>query len=186
MRVDGPPMLPRGQYVVEMLVPPGYELVKEEDKNILIGDTYIAPVTTQFGALGSIYILPDQASVAAVYNASQGALSSYNASNAQQPTQSFGRISSLSSGEGDTGSVEIFWPCVGAARIVPDFISLFPQSGEVAPFAGATRNLCDRKEVTLNQQSSALAKFWLFSSAHVAAHFTGIITDDFTAEFDPF
>ena len=28
------PMLPDGQYVVEMLVPPGYELVKEEDKNI--------------------------------------------------------------------------------------------------------------------------------------------------------
>src|SRR5256885_8361452 len=33
---DGTPMLPNGQYVVEMLVPPGYELVKEEDKNILI------------------------------------------------------------------------------------------------------------------------------------------------------
>src|SRR5213082_3009456 len=45
---DGTPMLPDGQYVVEMLVPPGYELVKEEDKNILIGDNYIAPVTVQF------------------------------------------------------------------------------------------------------------------------------------------
>jgi len=183
---DGTPMLPRGQYVVEMVVPPGYELVKEEDKNILIGDVYIAPVTTQFGALASIYILPDQASVAAVYNASQGALSSYNASNAQQPTQALGRISTLSSGEGDTGSVEIFWPCVGATRIVPDYISLFPQSTEVAPFAGAKRNLCDRKLVTLDDQTSALAKFWVFTSAHAAAHFTGIITDDFTSEFDPF
>jgi len=28
-----------------MIVPPGYELVKEEDKNILIGDDYIAPST---------------------------------------------------------------------------------------------------------------------------------------------
>src|SRR5438876_6939735 len=179
-------MLPPGKYVVEMVVPPGYELVKEEDKNILIGDVYIAPVTTQFGALASIYILPDQASVAAVYNASQGALSSYNASNAQQPTQALGRISTLSSGEGDTGSVEIFWPCVGATRIVPDFISLFPQSAEVAPFAGAKRNLCDRKLVQLDDQTSALAKFWVFTSAHVAAHFTGVITDDFTSEFDPF
>src|SRR5207244_5967687 len=79
--VDGTPMLPRGQYVVEMIVPPGYELVKEEDKNILIGDTYIAPVTTQFGALASIYILPDQASVAAVYNGNQGALSASNPTN---------------------------------------------------------------------------------------------------------
>ncbi len=38
-------MLPAGKYVVEMIVPPGYELVKEEDKNILLGDTYTAPVT---------------------------------------------------------------------------------------------------------------------------------------------
>jgi len=160
--------------------------VKEEDKNILIGDTYIAPVTTQFGALASIYILPDQASVAAVYNANQGALSGLNASNAQNPTQAFGRISNLPSHEGDTGSVESFWPCVGASRIVPDYISLFPQSAEVAPFAGAKRNLCDRKLVQLDDETSALAKFWVFTSAHAAAHFTGIITDDFTSEFDPF
>ena len=41
-----------GKYVVEMIVPPGYELVKEEDKNILLGDTYIAPVTQQFAGFG--------------------------------------------------------------------------------------------------------------------------------------
>src|SRR4029077_856380 len=144
-------MLPRGQYVVEMVVPPGYELVKEEDKNILIGDNYIAPVTVQFPGLGgAIYIMPDQASVAAVYNANQGALSAYNPNNTQNPTQAFGRISSLPSHEGDTGSVETFPPCVGTARIVPDYISLFPQSAEVAPFAGALRNLCDRKLVQLD------------------------------------
>jgi hypothetical protein len=171
----GLPMLPAGKYVVEMILPPGYELVKEEDKNILIGDNYIAPITQEFGALGSVYILPDQAEVAPLYNAN----------NAQNPTQTFGRTS-LPSNEGDTGSVETFWPCVGASRIVPDYISLFPGSHEVAPFAGATRNLCDRKEVTLNAQASALAKFWVFTSAHVAAHFTGVITDDFTSEFDPF
>src|SRR5205807_3127703 len=53
---DGTVMLPAGNYVVEMVVPPGYELVKEEDKNILIGDNYIAPVTQEFGGLGTIYI----------------------------------------------------------------------------------------------------------------------------------
>jgi hypothetical protein len=171
----GTPMLPPGKYVVEMITPPGYELVKEEDKNILIGDNYIAPVVQEFGGLGSIYILPDQAAIAATYNAN----------NAQNPTQNLGRPN-YPQGEGDTGSVEQFWPCVGASRIVPDFISLFPQSAEVAPFAGATRNLCDRKEVTLQQQQAALAKFWIFTSAHGAAHFTGVITDDFTSEFDPF
>ncbi len=44
-------MLPPGKYVVEVVVPPGYELVKEEDKNILLGDNYIAPVTQQFAGL---------------------------------------------------------------------------------------------------------------------------------------
>jgi hypothetical protein len=171
----GSPMLPAGKYVVEMIVPPGYELVKEEDKNILIGDNYIAPVAQQFGALASIFILPDQAEVGAAYNAN----------NAQNPTVALGRTT-LPSHEGDTGSVETFWPCVGEARIVPDYISLFPQSHEVAPFAGATRNLCDRKEVTLDDQTSVLAKFWIFTSTHAAAHFTGVITDDFTSEFDPF
>ena len=167
------PMLPPGKYVVEVVVPPGYELVKEEDKNILIGDNYIAPVTQQFGALGSIYIMPDQAAVAA----------SYNANNAQNQTTDLG---SSPRHEGDTGSVEQFWPCVGEQRVVPDFMSIFPQAQEVAAFAGATRPLCDRKEIDLQEQMSALAKFYIFSSAHVAAHFTGIITDDYTSEFDPF
>src|SRR5579883_256150 len=173
---DGTPMLPAGKYVVEVVVPPGYELVKEEDKNILIGDTFIAPVTVQFPGLGgSVYILPDQASVAA----------SYNKNNAQNPSSTLG-TTTFPRNEGDTGSIEQYWPCVGASRVVPDYISLFPGSLEVSPFAGATRNLCDRKEVTLNDQSSVLAKFYIFTSTHVAAHFTGVITDDFTSEFDPF
>ena len=173
----GKPMLPKGKYVVEVVVPQGYELVKEEDKNILIGDNFIAPVTVQFPGLGgSIFILPDQASVS----------TGYNSNNPQNSTNDLGRNSTLPSHEADTGSVESYWPCVGASRVVPDFISLFPGSAEVAPFAGATRNLCDRKEVTLDDQTAALAKFYIFTSTHVAAHFTGVITDDFTSEFDPF
>src|SRR2546430_89285 len=80
---DGTPRLPAGKYVVEMLMPPGYELVKEEDKNILIGDNYIAPATVEFPGLGAaIYILPDQAEVSAFYNAN----------NAQNSTQTLGRV----------------------------------------------------------------------------------------------
>jgi hypothetical protein len=173
----GAPMLPAGKYVVEVVVPPGYELVKEEDKNILIGDNFIAPITVEFPGLGSaIFIIPDQAQVG----------SAFNANNAQNPTQSLGRIQTLQSHEGDTPTVDTFWPCVGQARIVPDYISLFPQSKEVAPFAGSTRNLCDRKEVTLEDQSSSQAEFFIWTQTHAAAHFTGVITDDFTSEFDPF
>jgi hypothetical protein len=173
----GLPMLPKGKYVVEVVVPPGYELVKEEDKNILIGDNFIAPVTVQFPSLGSaIFIIPDQAAVGATYNAN----STVN------PTQSLGRIQNLVSHEGDTATMSTFWPCVGATRIVPDFISLFPLSREVAPFAGASRNLCDRKEVALDDQTSQQAEFFIWTPTHIASKFTGIITDDFDAEFDPF
>ena len=174
----GLPMLPSGKYVVEVVPPPGYELVKEEDKNILIGDNFIAPVTVQFPGLGSaIYILPDQAEVSSACNAT---------SSSQNPTCSLGRSQPLTSHEGDTPTVDTFWPCVGETRVVPDYISLYPQSLEVAPFAGATRNLCDRKQVTLDDQTSSQAEFFIFTSAHAAAHFTGVITDDFTSEFDPF
>jgi hypothetical protein len=172
----GTPMLPDGKYVVEVVVPQGYELVKEEDKNILIGDNFIAPVTQQFGGLSSIFIMPDQAEVAA----------DYNSNNAQNSTNNLGRTSDLPSHEADTGSDESFWPCVGELRVVPDYISLYPGSGEVAPFAGATRPLCDRKLVSLDDQTAVLTKFYIFTPTHAASHFTGQITDDFAAEFDPF
>ena len=80
------PQLPAGKYVVEVVLPPGYEIVKEEDKNILIGDNYIAPATQEFGGLGDIFILPDQAR-------SRGLRGGYNANNAQNPTQSLGAAS---------------------------------------------------------------------------------------------
>ena len=86
-------MLPAGKYVVEVVVPPGYELVKEEDKNILIGDNYIAPAAQQFGGLGNIFILPDQAAVG----------EAYNPNNPQNPTTDLGVQPRH---EGDTGSVE--------------------------------------------------------------------------------
>jgi hypothetical protein len=177
----GTPMLPAGKYVVEVILPPGYELVKEEDKNILIGDNFIAPVNQQFGSLANIFILPDQASVASMYDPSG---TGYNPNNAQEPTQSVGFSPTTSTFV--PGFLEPNWPCVGQARIVPDYMSIFPQAHEVAAFAGATRHLCDRKEVTLTNQMGATAKFWLFTSTHIASKYTGIITDDFTSEFDPF
>ena len=166
-------MLPPGKYVVEVVVPTGYELVKEEDKNILLGDAYIGPAVTQFAGFGNIFIMPDQAAVNAFYNPTNRIQST--ADNGARPRR-----------EGDTGSVEVFWPCVGEKRIVPDFLSLYPQSELQAPFAGATRPLCDRKEVTLSDEMTVLAKFYLFTSTHVASHFTGSITNDFASEFDPF
>ena len=56
--------------------------------------------------------MPDQAAVNALFNA-------YNV---LQPTANNGATPRR---EGDTGSVEVFWPCVGDLRIVPDLNSLF-------------------------------------------------------------
>jgi hypothetical protein len=177
------PMLPPGKYVVEVVMPPGFEVEKEEDKNLLIGDNFIAPVTQQFGGLGTdIFILPDQASVASLYEpGSQG----YNGSNYQNSTTNEGLGNEMAL-PGFPGYTDPTWPCVGEMRVVPDFLSLFPQNQETAPFAGATRPLCDRKEVTLPSQASANARFFIFTSTHIAGKFTGVITDDFTSEFDPF
>jgi len=180
----GTPMLPPGKYVVEVIMPPGYEVYKEEDKNLLIGDNYIAPVTQEFGGLGTdIFILPDQASVASMYDESAAG---YNPTNYQNETTGLGTSEELSGVPGYPGFQDPVWPCVGEMRVVPDYLSLFPHAQEVAPFAGATRPLCDRKEVVLSDQASVRAKFSVFTSTHIASKFTGVITDDFTSEFDPF
>jgi hypothetical protein len=180
----GTPMLPPGKYVVQVLMPPGYEVYKEEDKNLLIGDNFIAPVTQQFGGLGAyIFIIPDQASVASLYDPTA---SGYNPNNFQDQTTALGLGDELSGVPGFPGFQDPVWPCVGEMRTVPDYLSLFPQAKEVAPFAGATRPLCDRKEVTLPNQMSVSAKFFIYTSTHIASKYTGVITDDYTSEFDPF
>lgn len=159
----GHTLLP-GKYIVEMIPPPGYEVVKEEDKNILIGDAFVTPVAQQFGALSNIYILPDQAQIAAYYNPN-------NPNNATTTL-------------GFQGAKVKFPTCVGSTRTVPDFMSLFPNSGQVAPFAGAIKALCDRKEVTLADQMTATASFFVFSNTPVAAHFTGLILNDAATEIN--
>ena len=188
-------VLPPGKYVTEVVVPPGYELNKEEDLNLLIGDNYIAPVTQQFGALSSIFIVPDQASIDS-YNPSytgpwttpfapgdQTITNGGPGFNSSRPTTDLGRTTF--GGFGPGGLITQSAPCVGLMRIVPDFLSISPESGEVAPFAGSTRPLCDRKEVTLEDRVQAGAEFFIWTKTPAAAHFTGFISDDFASEFDP-
>lgn len=140
-----------GKYVVEVLPPDGYEIVKEEDKNILIGDVWVASVTQQFAGLSNVFILPDRATI--------------NAAALPGPNISLPA-------------------CVGDMHRVPDFLSLFPGSGQVAPFAGADRPLCNRKEVVLNDQMQANADFHLFTQSPVSSHYTGMILDDAASEFN--
>lgn len=143
--------IPAGTYVVEVVVPPGYELVKEEDKNVLIGDGYIAPVGVVDPVFGVVDVLPAQSIIQAANAPSPGVASP---------------------------------ACVGEKRTVPQFLSLFPSME--APYAGmAERPLCDRKEVILTDQSQGLADFHIFTSVPVSSHFTGMILDDLSQEFNP-
>lgn len=141
--------VPAGTYVVEVVPPPGYELVKEEDKNVFTGDAYIAPVGIVTPVYGVVDVMPSQSLVGAENAPSPGVANP---------------------------------PCVGEVRTVPEFLSLFPQSE--APFAGMDRALCNRKEVTLTDRSQGLADFHLFTSTPIASHFTGMILDDLSQEFN--
>lgn len=144
-----------GAYVVEVVVPDGYELIKEQDINVGFGDafgsvanTYMpTPVVLPNGMLVSA--VPDPAMIAAAMGPEPGIA---------QP------------------------PCVGEYHQVPLQLSLFPGP---APFAEDYRPLCDRKRVVLSDQGQAAADFHLFTTTPVATQFTGLITDDLSNEIDP-
>jgi hypothetical protein len=156
--------VPNGQYVIEIVPPPGYEVVKEEDKNILIGDAWVAPPAQQFAALANIFIQPDQATIASAYNLSGS-----------------GSLQSLLDFVNGTPQLPL---CAGSLHTVPDYLSLFPNSGQIAPFAGADRPLCDRKQVQIMAGQNGTANFFVFSNTPRASKFTGIILDDASAEFN--
>jgi len=126
-------MLPAGKYVVEVIVPPGYELVKEEDKNILLGDVYIAPISIQFAGLGNIFIMPDQAAINAFYNKN----------NAINPTSNLGAGPRH---EGDTAASRPSGPA-SVPSASSDFNSLFPipRGRKSAPFRRCGRCATARK-----------------------------------------
>ena len=52
------PDLPKGTYIVEVVPPAGYEIVKEEDKNVDFGDEYAAHIA-EVGALSPVCVGPD-------------------------------------------------------------------------------------------------------------------------------
>jgi large repetitive protein len=54
-----PGQMPAGEYVVEVVPPPGYEIVKEEDKNVDFGDEYVpAPELLPPICVGAPHLIP--------------------------------------------------------------------------------------------------------------------------------
>ncbi len=124
--------LPTAYYIVEAATPPGYEHVKEEDKNVDFGDTYTPSTKTMDG----------------------------DEPEATPPL------------------------CVGDLRMVPDYLSLFPDQQVGAGFAGHMRPLCDRKQVPLTGGLNAAAEFYMFTQVPKASRVVGFVNNDLAAEFN--
>jgi len=61
MEIEG---LPAVTYIVEAATPPGYELVKEEDKNVDFGDTFTpSPLLLPPVCVGDLHLVPDELSL---------------------------------------------------------------------------------------------------------------------------
>lgn len=65
-------------------------------------------------------------------------------------------------------------------------LSLFPDAGEPAPFAGQVRPLADMKWVRVSDGQNAAADFHMYTEVPKAARVMGFVLNDFTAEFNAF
>jgi len=124
-------------YIVAAATPPGYETLKEEDRNVDFGPTPI-PAILPPRCVGDDHVVP--------------ALFSF-----------------LTRADNVT-------PLPGVDLTDPD---------NAAPFAGETRQLCDRKRVDLGSGQNAAVEFHLFTDVPKAARAVGLITDDFANELAP-
>jgi FtsP/CotA-like multicopper oxidase with cupredoxin domain len=114
--------IPTGTYIVEVVPPPFYELVKEEDKNVDFGEQYVPA------------FLPPG--------------------------------------------------CVGDMRLVPPYLTLFPNEMIPSPYAGQMRPLCDRKQVVVVSGKNAASDFHIFTEVPKAARVVGFVNNDLAAEFN--
>jgi parallel beta-helix repeat protein len=161
--------LPTNLYIVESITPQGYEHVKEEDRNVDFGDEYV-PQPNRGVAKAGI----DRAILEKLDTFEIGA-------------------------NGITVDLTAPAACVGDARAVPALFSFLTFADGVtplpgvdendpdsqAPFAGDSRQMCDRKVVALTPGKNSAADFFMFTDVPVAAHVVGGILDDLSNEFDP-
>lgn len=74
--------------------------------------------------------------------------------------------------------------CVGDKRVVPAKMSFPRGANDPAPFAGQTRPLCDKKQITLADKANAAADFHLFTQVPIAGQAVGMVLNDLANEFD--
>src|SRR5438105_13044391 len=109
--------------------------------NILICNNFIAHLTQQFGAITTTFIVPDQATV-------NNANPCYGTGGGCTNTTTDMGSSFNVGGFGPGGLIDMPAPCVCQLRIVPDYLSMSPVSGDAAPCAGASRHQSSRTDFT--------------------------------------
>lgn len=161
--IDG---LPTNIYIVHTITPPGYTLLKEEDRNVDFGDSYIQASLAKTGAgdfairqaLGDLPIIIDPDLDLA------GPAACVGAEHLVQDEFSY-----LTHPDGT------LLPGVEDYGMNPD---------NEAPYRGEMRRLCDQKVVTLTPGKNTAADFFVFTQAPISANVKGAILNDLGNEFD--
>lgn len=158
--------LDQGIYIVEVVPPFGYQIVKEEDKNVVFGHSYepfsLKPKTRTKKA--PMPVRADKELLKGKLN-----LPDFHSSARPHllPPQCVGRDS------------------LGNLHHVPANLALFP-GVEVNPaLAGKDRPYCDKKQVVLHEGQNAAADFYLFTEVPKAARIWGMVLNDVLLEFNP-
>lgn len=132
----GDPALPAGTYIVESTTPPGYTLLKEEDKNVDFGNSYIpSQLLLPPVCVGDMHTVPS---------------------------------AGLSFQLDDVGN-----PLPGVTA-----------DPTLSVYAGQSRPLCDKKQVTVTDGANVNCDFFFFTETPKAARVVGFALNDLTAEFN--
>jgi len=124
---NGLPMLPPGKYVVEVVMLRAYEVEKEEDKNILIGDNYIGRSRSSSPAwVGTSSLCPTKPRWLPCMSPAAPVTTPTTRRTLPEPGD-------VADHRFRSRVPRARLAVRGESRIIPDYLSLFPQSQEVRP-----------------------------------------------------
>ena len=150
--------IPAGGYIVRVVPPPGYDVVKEEDKNVDFGVEW-TPADAQPLAAAAKGMVAAAATEPLAFPACVGGIDVAGPLHTVPPY------------------LDLFPDmAVEVTGIGPD---------EDLSIDGVQRPTCDSKSVLLRDQTNGAANFFLFTKAPIAGQIFGRIVDDTANEFDP-
>ena len=149
------PHMNSGYYIVQAYAPPGYELLREEHKNVDFGDEYAVPTLLPPACVGAPHTVPNLLAFVTVedpaYVADHDGILPDDPANYQD----------------------------GYRPIRSDAADFD------APFATQIRPLCDARHIRVADGKNAAADFHFLTEVNKAAHVVGGVINDLANEFNP-